>query len=213
MLILVVCTLARSDEISGLAVTDIYFDCDVPYIHIRETNLRRVKTISSDRRVPIARKLLDLGFKGYVEAMIAAGHTALFPEYEHETMDFDKCFYKDLFEPLRRLIFPNGTSRKRGRKDVDVQSVRTLGFNVLRDKESETGLTVFDKDHRQGLGGHEPGDTTSRNYENDFEPRELVELVEVLSELLPDIPTKPLNVRPRQFQKFGKPRGRPVSAS
>jgi hypothetical protein len=91
---------------------------------------------------------------------------------------------------------------------VDVPSIRTLGFNILRDKEDETERKVFNKDHRQGLGGHEPGDTTSRIYENDFEPCELVELVEVLAELLPDIPKRPLNLRPEEYQKFGKPRGR-----
>ena len=206
---LVISTLARSDEIAGLAVADVALDCAVPYFHIRETRLRRIKTISSARRVPIAKKLLDLGFPEYVAAMKQSGHRALFPEFEHHTMDFDKCFYKDLFGPLRQLVFPHGTSRKRGRKDVDVPSIRTLGFNVLRDKESQTGLKVFDKEHRQGLGGHEPGDTAGRHYENDFEPCELVELVEVLAALLPDIPKMPLNLRPLENQKFGKPRGRP----
>lgn len=206
---IVICTLARSDEISGLAVADVVLDCEVPYIYIRETNLRRIKTVSSTRRVPIARKLLDLGFRDYVEAMRKAGHQALFPEFEHEKMDFDKCFYKDLFDPLRRRVFPNGTSRKRGRKDVDVQSIRTLGFNVLRNEESRTERKVFDKNHRQGLGGHEPGDTEDRNYQPDYEPEELVELVEVLARLLPEIPVRALNVRPAEHQKFGKPRGRP----
>lgn len=205
---LVISTLARSDEIAGLAVADVVLECEVPYFHIRETNLRRIKTISSARRVPIAKKLLDLGFPEYVAAMKQAGHRALFPEFEHPTMDFEKCFYKDLFGPLRQLVFPQGTSRKRGRKDVDVPSIRTLGFNVLRDKESQTKLKVFDKQHRQGLGGHEPGDTASRHYEDDFEPHELLELVEVLAAMLPNIPKRPLRLRPLEYQRFGKPRGR-----
>ncbi|MEL7686062.1 hypothetical protein AAG592_01025 [Citromicrobium bathyomarinum] len=206
---LVISTLARSDEIAGLAVADVVLDCEVPYFYIRENSRRRIKTVSSARKVPIARKLLDLGFAEYVVAMQQAGHRALFPEFEHKTMDSDKCFYKDLFGPLRKQVFPNGTSRKRGRKDVDVPSIRTLGFNVLRDKEEETGLKVFNEAHRQGLGGHEPNDTEGKHYDNDFEPRQLVELVEVLAELLPDIPRRPLHLRPREYQKFGKPRGRP----
>ncbi len=206
---LVISTLARSDEIAGLSVSDVVLDDEVPHLHIRENSLRRIKTVSSTRRVPIARKLLDLGFGDYVTAMKEAGHRALFPEFVHPTMDSDKCFYKDLFGPLRKLVFPNGTSRKRGRKDVDVPSIRTLGFNVLRAKESETKLKVFDKEHRQGLGGHEPGDTEGRHYDNDFEPHELVELVEVLADLLPDIPKRSLHLRPLEHQKFGKPRGRP----
>ena len=206
---LLICTLARSDEIAGLSVADVVLDCEVPYLEIRETNLRRIKTTSSTRKVPIAKKILELGFGDYVKEMRSAGHWALFPEFKHETMDFDKCFYKDLFEPLRKFVFPAGTTRKRGRKDVDVQSIRTLGFNVLRAKESETGRTVFDKEHRKALGGHEPDDTEGLHYDEDFEPDELVELVEVLAGILPDIPRRPLTLRPFEYQKFGKPRGRP----
>jgi len=206
---LVISTLARSNEIAGLGVADVVLDCDVPFLCIRETNLRRIKTVSSTRKVPIASKLLELGFREYVEAIREAGHQALFPEFQHPTMDSEKCFYKDLFAPLRKMLFPNGTSRKRGRKDVDVPAIRTLGFNVLRDKESETGLKVFDEHHRKGLGGHEPDDTEGRHYDDDFEPHELVELVEVLASLLPEIPKRSLNLRPLEYQKFGKPRGRP----
>ncbi|MGB7408911.1 MAG: hypothetical protein WA908_10425 [Pontixanthobacter sp.] len=202
-------TLARSDEIAGLGVNDVYFDCEAPYLHIRDTGLRRVKTVSSSRRVPIAKVLLDLGFRDYVEAMKRAGHRALFPEFEHETMGFDKTFYKALFEPLRKLVFPTGTSRKRGRKDVDVPSIRTLGFNVLKAEYERTRNTEFDKAHRKGLGGHEPGDVTSGVYEDDFAPGELIVLVEALAAILPEIPKHPLNVRPSEFQKFAKPRGRP----
>jgi len=205
---LVISTLARSDEIAGLAVADVVLDCEIPYLHIRENSLRRIKTVSSTRKVPIAKKILALGFRDYVLVMKQAGHRALFPEFEHDTMEFDKCFYKDLFRPLRSLVFPHGTSRKRGRKDVDVPSIRTMGFNVLRDEEEKTGRQVFNKAHRQGLGGHEPNDTEGRHYDDDFEPHQLVELVEVLAELLPEIPRRPLNLRPLEHQKFGKPRGR-----
>ena len=205
---LVISTLARSDEIAGLAVADVILDCEVPYLHIRENSLRRIKTVSSARKVPIAKKILALGFGEYVAAMKQADHRALFPEFEHDTMEFDKCFYKDLFGPLRSLVFPHGTSRKRGRKDVDVPSIRTLGFNVLRDEEEKTGREVFNKAHRQGLAGHEPNDTEGRHYDDDFEPHQLVELVEVLEDLLPEIPKLPLNLRPPEHQKFGKPRGR-----
>ena len=183
-------------------------NCDVPYLHIRENSLRRIKTVSSARKVPIAKKILALGFGKYVAAMKQAGHRALFPEFEHDTMEFDKCFYKDLFGPLRSLVFPHGTSRKRGRKDVDVPSIRTLGFNVLRDEEDKTGREVYNKAHRQALGGHEPNDTEGKHYDDDFEPHQLVDLVEVLAKLLPDISRRPLNLRPFEYQRFGKPRGR-----
>lgn len=205
---LVTTSVSRSDEIAGLSVHDIFSDCEVPYMHIRETNLRRIKNTSSDRRVPIAKIILALGFREYIEAIKAAGYNAAFPEFQHPTMEFEKTFRKDLFEPLRKLVFPDGTSRKRGRKDVDVQSIRTFGFSVLKVEHERTKDSSFDKDHRQGLGGHEPGDTTSGTYEEDFEPVDLVPQVEFLASLLPHLPVHQLNLRPPEWQKFGKPRGR-----
>jgi integrase len=208
VLLIIVSTLARSDEIGGLAVDDVCLDCETPYIHIRVNALRRLKNTSSERRVPIASKILHLGFTEYVAAMRNAGHKALFPEYLHPTMDFEKVFRKDLFDPLRKHFFPNGTSRKRGRKDVDVHSTRTFGLDVAAKYFLQTKDPAFNKDHRIALGGHEPGDTTSEFYEDDLEPRDLVPIVEYLASFIPSIPKRPLNLRPPEFQKFGKPRGR-----
>jgi integrase len=208
VLLIIVATLARSDEICGLAVDDVFLDCETPYIHIRRNALRRLKNASSERRVPIASKILELGFADYVAAMRKAGHKALFPEYLHPTMDFEKVFRKDLFDPLRKHVFPNGTSRKRGRKDVDVHSIRTFGLASTAKHFEETRNPAFDKDHRKALSGHEPGDTTSGVYEEDLEPRDLVPMVEYLASFIPPIPKRPLNLRPPEFQKFGKPKGR-----
>ena len=205
---LIVSTLARSDEISGLAVDDVFLDCETPYLDIRPNALRRLKNTASERKVPISRKILDLGFASYVEAMRKAGHKALFPEYLHPTMDFEKVFRNDLFDPLRKHFYPNGTSRKRGRKDVDVHSTRTFGLDALAKHFEKTKDPSFNKDHRKALGGHEPGDTTSDVYEDDLQPCDLLPMVEYLASFIPEIPMRPLNPRPTEFQKFGKPLGR-----
>lgn len=200
---------ARSDEIAGLSVADVVFDQGVPYVHIRPTALRRIKTIESERRVPIASILLDLGFEEYWRGIKAAGHEALFPEYKHPTRDFEHCFWRTAFAPLRKHVFPNGTSRKTGRKDVDVRSIRPMCTNVLLAEHERTKDPSFDKPHRKALLGHEQGDTTGKIYEDDYDPKHLVPMVEHLATLLPPLPKHPLNLRPEEWQRFGSPRGRP----
>lgn len=205
---LITTTKARSNEICGLAVDDIFLDCKYPYIWIRPNGLRNLKNDQSERKVPIASRILALGFADYVAAMRAAGHKALFPEYQHATMKFETVFRKNLFDPLRAYTFPNGTSRKRGRKDVDTQSIRTFGMDETEAYFERTRDPAFDDKHRKGLGGHEQADTAGKVYENDFEPHELLPQVEFLASFVPPIPKRPLNIRPPEYQKFGKPRGR-----
>lgn len=205
---LITTTKSRSNEICGLAVDDIFLDCKHPYIWIRPNGLRDLKNDQSERKVPIAGRILELGFGDYVAAMRAAGHKALFPEYLHPTMDFETVFRKNLFDPLRAYTFPHGTSRKRGRKDVDIQSVRTFGVDETEAHFELTKDPAFDEKHRNGLAGHEQVGTAGKVYENDFEPHELLPQVEFLASFLPPIPKRPLNIRPPEYQRFGKPRGR-----
>lgn len=167
---LITTTMARSNEICGLAVDDVFLDCRDPYIWIRPNGLRALKNDQSERKVPIAKRILELGFAGYVAAMRAAGHKAVFPEYQHATMKFETVFRKNLFDPLRAYCFPQGTSRKRGRKDVDTHSVRAFGINEAEDHFEKTRDPAFDEKHRKGLGGHEQQGTDGKVYENDFEP-------------------------------------------
>lgn len=205
---LITTTKARSNEICGLAVDDVFLECRAPYIWIRPNGLRDLKNDQSERKVPIASRILALGFADYVAAMRAAGHKALFPDYLHATMKFETVYRKNLFDPLRAYTFPNGTSRKRGRKDVDTKSIRTFGMDETEAHFELTRDPAFDDKHRKGLGGHEQADTAGKVYENDFEPHELLPQVEFLASFLPPIPKRPLNIRPPEYQKFGKPRGR-----
>lgn len=207
-LLLLATTVARADEICGLAINDVMTGCDVPHLKIRETSLRRIKNQASIRGVPIASRIIDLGFLDYVAAIQETGHAELFPEYRHPSMGFDKVFYKDCFAPLRAHVFPSGTSQKRGRKDVDVQSIRTSGICELMRHFEHTKDPKFDKQHRLALAGHEPGDTGSKHYEDDFQPQDLLPQVDFLASFLPELPKYSLNLRPDEYRRFGKPRGR-----
>ncbi|MBA2933080.1 hypothetical protein HZF05_03110 [Sphingomonas sp. CGMCC 1.13654] len=192
----------RSDEGCGLKLDDVFDQAPVPYFHFRPNAFRRLKTAASVRRVPINARLIELGFLDYVRAMRLLGHRALFPELHSEKMGFDHNFYDKIFEPLRACMFPSGTSRKKDRKDVDVRSIRSRCISHLRDIKAP-------KELRQAIVGHEVGDVHSDTYEEDPDPALLKPWVDRLSELLPEMQVFPLNLRPREWQRFGAPRGRP----
>lgn len=71
---------ARREEIAGLSPEDIIEVDGIPCISIRETEQRRVKTLSSCRTVPIHVRLIELGFLDHVTKMKRAGHPDLFPD-------------------------------------------------------------------------------------------------------------------------------------
>lgn len=78
---------ARLSELAGLTVKDIRFDAQagVHYLNLvevdEETNetLRSLKNAHSIRRVPIATRLIELGFIDYVRRVEQLGATKLFP--------------------------------------------------------------------------------------------------------------------------------------
>lgn len=197
-----VLTACKSDEGTGLALDDIYDEADVPFFHSRVNRFRRIKTASSDRRVPIHPLMIDLGFLDYVRAMRDGGHEALYPEFLHLTMGFDHIFYDKVFETWRKTMFPNGTSRKKDNKDVDVRSIRSRCITHLEEIGCPKALT-------QAIVGHEVGDVTSDTYREDPAPELFLPWVTQLGALLPPIKAYPLRLRPPEWQKFGAPRGRP----
>ncbi len=200
---LVVCTGGRSEEPAGLMLADIYDDASIPYIHFRDNAYRQLKNGQSDRKVPISPALIRLGFLDHVRALRDQDHELLFPEFYNPKpgMSFDHVFYDKVFEPLRVFHFPMGTSQKRGRKDVDVHSIRTRVASFWRDRKFDPGL-------RQYLLGHVPDGETAASYEDEPGLDLLLPLVTALGDLLPDLPVMPLRLRPAEWQKFGSIRGR-----
>lgn len=198
---------ARSEEATGLMLADIFDNAPIPYMYFRDTPYRRLKNDQSERCIPISPKLISLGFLDYVREMRKLGHTLLFPEFYNskESMSFDHIFYDKVFEPLREFHFPDGTSRKVGRKDVDVHSIRTFAATFTRDKQFEPGL-------RHYMLGHVPDGETAASYEEEPDLSLVLPLVTALEEVITHLEHKPLHLRPCEWQKFGSPRGRRRSA-
>lgn len=75
----------RRDEICGMNIDDIERIDDLWVFNVRPNEARRLKTISSARRIPFAKELIRLKLPDYVAAMREAGETLLFPELVPES--------------------------------------------------------------------------------------------------------------------------------
>lgn len=199
---LIATSLGRSEEPNGLMLADVFEDNAIPWMWFRDNPYRLLKNGQSDRKVPMSPALIGLGFLDYIREMRRLGHELLFPEMNGNS-GFDHEFYDKVFEPLRASVFPNGTSGKIRRKDVDVHSIRSRGLSLLRDLRFDPGV-------RQYLSGHVPDGETAASYEEDPPMEVVLPLVIALEKaLLPEMQRHPLNLRPREWQKPGAPQGRP----
>ncbi len=75
----------RRDEICGLSVDDVKFEDGHWLFNICPNDMRRLKTISSERKVPVAEELRRLGLIDYVTALSETGEKSLFPELGSES--------------------------------------------------------------------------------------------------------------------------------
>jgi len=76
---------ARLEKIGQAMVANVKTDDAITYIDIddyaaTDDEDKSIKTGTSRRLVPIHSNLLRLGFDSYLKALIAAGHTRLFPD-------------------------------------------------------------------------------------------------------------------------------------
>lgn len=80
-------THATVNEIAGLRVDEVFVDAPVPYLTIKDNDIRAedgvdggLKNRSRGRSIPLHEEILRLNLAGYTRAIQAEGHAALFPE-------------------------------------------------------------------------------------------------------------------------------------
>jgi integrase len=88
MPLLALYTGARLEELGQLRVTDVRQENGIHYLDINEEDGKRLKTLSSARRIPLHDDLLHAGFLEEVERQRSAGSKHLFPHLLH---DLPKC--------------------------------------------------------------------------------------------------------------------------
>ncbi|WP_108395842.1 DUF6538 domain-containing protein [Devosia submarina] len=168
---------ARLEEIAGLKMTEVITDYPIPHLIIQENENRGLKTISSERKVPIHPLLLTLGFLRYVAAKKKECAEHLFPELKPNPgteTSWGARVTRKFSEAVAMML---GEDRVEKDKNKTFHSFRhyictTLGgFNDLKDKIV------------QDIVGHENVGTTDRVYKD---PTPLDVMLEAIARL-PDV--------------------------
>jgi integrase len=168
---------ARLEEIAALSLAEVILDHPVPHFVFRENESRGLKTMASERKVPIHPVLIELGFIRYVFSQNKLKKKDLFPDLRPnagtKTSWGDRTHYGFNIAVANAL----GAARVQNDKNKTFHSFRhyictELGrFKDLKDK------TI------QDIVGHENVGTTDRIYKD---PTELEVMLEALSRL-PDL--------------------------
>ena len=142
---------ARREEIAGLAPSDI-MECDgILFFIIEDSDLRRVKNISSIRMIPIHSRLIELGFMDHVREARAAGQPDLFPGLrEPKSGQHGRKLGRRMRQIIDATLGPAG-------EGLSFHSFRHYVQSTLED------IGVAEKVVRDIIG-HEGKDTHQRNY-------------------------------------------------
>ncbi|MDP2780373.1 tyrosine-type recombinase/integrase, partial [Devosia sp.] len=170
-------------EIAALSLAEVIVDHPVPHFVFRENDSRGLKTVASERKVPIHPVLIELGFIRYVSKQRKLKGNDLFPDLRPnagtKTSWGDRTHYGFNIAVANAL----GAARVQNDKNKTFHSFRhyictELGrFRDLQDK------TI------QDIVGHENVGTTDRIYKD---PTELEVMLEAMCRL-PDLTTAALN--------------------
>ncbi|MEH6789353.1 hypothetical protein [Parasphingorhabdus sp.] len=180
----------RSNEFFQMPLKNVFEDATIPYVHVRTSIDQGIKTGNSERSLPIAPKLIELGFLNYVKELRAKGAYWLFPELNTTNVPARKRFLELVFKPLLAHHFPAGTSVTIDDKDIDTRSFRKFATSYLRKGQPKIELGI-----RQAFFGHARTTTLEGIYEDDPSLDELMPCVIRLQSLITSIETHPLKLR------------------
>ena len=123
IILIAMMTGSRLEEVGQAAISDLKQDGDLVYLDIdayaidADAPEKTVKTRESIRLVPINAKLIELGFLAYRDALVAAGHSQLFPDLKENSVGKRT---KEASQRINRII------------DRYVSTDRRLVFHSLR---------------------------------------------------------------------------------
>jgi len=123
----------RREEICGLMLDDIEVVDGHWQFNVRPTEIRRLKTITSARKLPFASELVRLGLPDYVKALCAAGETMLFPELVAESGKgtMGDAYYKNIWTKIAAALpfLKTGQATHSFRHTV-INSMKGEGFSA-----------------------------------------------------------------------------------
>lgn len=158
---------ARLNELCQLYLDDVVTVNGIQCIHFRETRPdQKLKTVGSERLLPIHSKLRELGFPEFIKAQQELGHQRVFPELTcHKKHGYSAAPSK-WFTRVRELHgFRDDGAKK------DFHSFR----HTLADHLKQKGVT---ESLVGSVLGHLTGGITFGRYGKDFRPEVLVDVIE-----------------------------------
>lgn len=163
---------ARREEIAGLAPADIIQKDGIWCLSIEDSELRRVKNLSSHRFVPIHPQLIDLGFLAHVETAKTSGQRGLFPElYEPGNNAFGRKVGRRMRQIIDRELGAEGSN---------------LSFHSLRHYvQNELDYAGVDDKLVRDIVGHEGTDIHDKVYRKAAPIRTLADAIATLPEVTP----------------------------
>lgn len=184
----------RRTEICGLMLDDIAESEGLWLFDIRPNDMRRVKTITSIRKLPFAKELIRLGLPEYVQALRDAGETLLFPELDAESGKgcigdrYSKRIWKRM-RPHLPFLVPGQA----------MQAFRHTSIDALKGVGMPSEI-------RADLAGHKLSSQTEGRYSKVHLPllKEAVDAIPVVTDHLEPFPTTLL---PRRLRAPSKARG------
>ena len=159
---------ARREEIAGLAPADIFERDGIPCLSIEDSEVRRIKNISSKRIVPIHSHLIALGFLDFVETARAKGQAELFPDLREPATGKHG---RKLGRRMRQIV--NKTFGTEG-AGLSFHSLRHYVQGTLEHVPEVTDKVLRD------IVGHEGKDTHERTYSKPTPPAVLQAAIERL---------------------------------
>ena len=177
----------RRDEICGMEVSDIVQEDGVWLFLVRDNGTRRIKTISSERKLPIADELIRLGLPAYVAALHNAGEELLFPELASESGKgtMGDAYYKRIWNKIAKVLpFLAGGQ--------GIHAFRHTAINSLKGaKISEAVAADF--------AGHSVEGETQGRYSKDHIPL-LKEAVDAIPVVTKHLELSPSNILPARLR-------------
>lgn len=178
----------RRDEICGMEVGDVVEEDGVWLFHIRDNETRRIKTISSERKLPVADELLRLGLPAYVAALRDAGEVLLFPELASESGKgtLGDAYYKRIWTKIAKALpFVSGGQ--------GIHAFRHTAINSLKGAKITEAVAA-------DFAGHALEGETQGRYSKDHIPllKEAVDAIPVVTKHLKPFDTTLLPDRLRR---------------
>lgn len=161
---------ARREEIAGLRPSDIVDVDGIPCFSIEDSELRRIKNLSSRRTVPVHPRLLELGFLDHVRDIRKSGHPDLFPNLrEPKSGEHGRKLGRRMRQIVDETLGEDG-------KDLSFHSLRHYVQNAL-ERADVKGEIVRD------IVGHEGKDIHEKVYREPTHPEIMLRALRNLPEV------------------------------